>query len=149
MSKSPCKTQTSFRMIHVILWLLISAATGCNSKVTPPPKPSSVPANAVWAGGPDGGSFIECDVDAEHNVNRCLAYNEFTGDVTGEAFSNCRGPLALPVWTNCVSMRSTVKESIWKKACSSQHNPSVRLRSLEIQSLLVACLSPALMQDHL
>lgn len=81
----------SLRMIRVTIWLLISSLTGCHSKVTPPPKPPLVPANAVWAGGPDGGSFIECDVDAEHNVNRCLAYNESTGDVTGGGFFQLSG----------------------------------------------------------
>ncbi len=26
----------------------------------PPPRPASVPAAAVWAGGPDGGAWIQC-----------------------------------------------------------------------------------------
>jgi hypothetical protein len=91
MSKCPRKTQSSAGMIGVTIWLLISSVTGCSSNVTPPPKPSLVPASAVWAGGPDGGSFIECDVGAQHNVNRCLAYKEFTGDVTGGGFFQLSG----------------------------------------------------------
>ncbi len=92
MSKSSYKTESSIRRIRVVILLLILAAAGCSSKVTPPPKPALVPSNAVWAGGPDGGSFIECDVDAEHNVNRCLAYNESTGDVKGGGFFQLSGP---------------------------------------------------------
>ncbi len=65
----------------ILFCLLASAAVGCKSKVEAPPKPSLIPAAAVWAGGADGGRFIECDVDEKHNVNRCLAYNDSTGDV--------------------------------------------------------------------
>jgi hypothetical protein len=45
-----------------------------------------VPPFAVWAGGADGGSFFECDTDTSHNVNRCLVYNDRTGDVEGGGF---------------------------------------------------------------
>ncbi len=60
--------------------------TGCTSKVTAPSRPSVVPSVAVWAGGVDGGSFFECDTDTTHNVNRCLVYNDHTGDVEGGGF---------------------------------------------------------------
>jgi len=60
--------------------------TGCTSKVTAPPRPSSVPTSATWAGGVDGGSFFECDTDTTNNINRCLVYNDHTGDVAGGGF---------------------------------------------------------------
>ena len=60
--------------------------TGCTSKATAPTKPSGVPPIAVWTGGVDGGSFFECDTDTAHNVNRCLVYNDHTGDVAGGGF---------------------------------------------------------------
>jgi len=149
MSKNPCATQMSLRMIRVTIWLLISSLTGCHSKVTPPPKPPLVPANAVWAGGPDGGSFIECDVDAEHNVNRCLAYNESTGDVTGGGFFQLSGSARAARSDELRFNAFDGTGSILKKACSSQRSTSVRLRFLRIQSSLAACLFPAVMQDHL
>lgn len=76
---------------RIILCLFLSTAIGCKSKVEAPPKPPLVPAAAVWAGGPDGGSFIECDVDEKHNVNHCLMYNDFTGDVEGGGFFQLKG----------------------------------------------------------
>lgn len=30
--------------------------------------------------------FFECDTDTAHNVNRCLVYNDHTGDVAGGGF---------------------------------------------------------------
>ena len=34
----------------------------------------------------DSGCFFECDTDTAHNVNRCLVYNDYTGDVAGGGF---------------------------------------------------------------
>ena len=65
----------------IILCLLTMTTIGCKSKVEAPPRPPLVPATAVWAGGVDGGDFFECDVDEKHSVNRCLIYNDSTGDV--------------------------------------------------------------------
>jgi hypothetical protein len=64
---------------------------GCKSTPQAPARPSLVPQTAVWAGGVDGGSFIECDVDSTNDVNRCLAYNEYTGNVEGGGFFQLSG----------------------------------------------------------
>ena len=73
--------------LHVAVCLIaLVFDSGCTSKATAPAKPSGVPPNAVWAGGVDGGSFFECDTDTTHNVNRCLVYNDYTGDVAGGGF---------------------------------------------------------------
>jgi hypothetical protein len=45
----------------------------------------------VWAGGVDGGNFLDCDVDTAHDVNRCLVYNDATGDVAGGGFFRLSG----------------------------------------------------------
>ena len=42
-------------------------------------RPSGIPPNAVWAGGPDGGSYFLCTVDSGRNVNPCTIWNEETG----------------------------------------------------------------------
>ena len=47
----------------------------------PKQRPNRVPKDAVWAGGPDGGSYILCDMDHEHDVNHCSVWNDFTGDL--------------------------------------------------------------------
>jgi hypothetical protein len=79
------------KVARIILYLLISAAVGCKSRVEAPPRPPRVPSTAMWAGGADGGSFIECDVDQKHNENRCLIYNDSTGDVEGGGFFQLLG----------------------------------------------------------
>ena len=53
---------------------------GCN-RVSPPVSPKGVPSEAVWAGGPDGGSFILCDFDSVKNVNHCKVWNDFNGQL--------------------------------------------------------------------
>jgi hypothetical protein len=73
-------------------WLLVLALSACTSKPAAPRKPSLVPNTAVWAGGVDGGSFFQCDADTERNVNRCLVYNDQTGDVEGGGSFQLSGP---------------------------------------------------------
>jgi hypothetical protein len=40
-----------------------------------------VPVQAVWAGGLDGGSFVTCEIEAVRKTNKCVVYNDFTGQV--------------------------------------------------------------------
>jgi hypothetical protein len=82
------------RMKHSLsglMLLLALALSACTSKPAAPTKPSLVPNTAVWAGGVDGGSFFQCDVDTQRNVNRCLVYNDYTGDVAGGGFFQLSG----------------------------------------------------------
>jgi hypothetical protein len=44
----------------VTLGILLLAFTGCTETVTPPPRPANVRESAVWAGGVDGGAWIDC-----------------------------------------------------------------------------------------
>ena len=44
-----------------------------------PVRPPGVPANAVWAGGPDGGRWVSCSTVGE--TNNCVVYNDHTGEV--------------------------------------------------------------------
>ena len=50
----------------------------------PPPRPSGVPAQAVWAGGMDGGSYILCDISSSRDVNHCTVWNDSTGRMEEE-----------------------------------------------------------------
>ena len=60
--------------------LLAGFHSGCYP-VHPPAKPKGVPNEAVWAGGPDGGAFVFCDVDSTKNVNHCNVWNDSNGQL--------------------------------------------------------------------
>ncbi len=64
----------------------IAAAHVPKPEPKPPARPPLVPISAVWAGGWDGGNFFECSVDEKHDVDRCLVYNDSSGDVEGGGF---------------------------------------------------------------
>lgn len=64
-----------------MLVLLLSVFHANCYRFSPPAKPNGVPTEAVWAGGPDGGSFVFCDVDLKRDVNRCNVWNDFTGQL--------------------------------------------------------------------
>jgi hypothetical protein len=63
-----------------VLIILSAILLGCYRKF-PPERPASVPSEAVWAGGLDGGSFISCEIDAARNVNICTVYDDSAGEV--------------------------------------------------------------------
>lgn len=68
--------------------VVLVACTACvtvSSTVTPPPRPKGLPAHAVWAGGPDGGSFIACTPSTTNDEKDPLAYDcEIFLEHTGE-----------------------------------------------------------------
>ena len=71
-------------MRHVILavFLLLSGlSVGCETNLAPR-RPKGVPGSAVWAGGPDGGSWIECKVALDQRGCFCTVYDEWTGEVS-------------------------------------------------------------------
>ncbi|MEM6287519.1 MAG: hypothetical protein AAF845_10215 [Bacteroidota bacterium] len=59
--------------------------TACNASYEPA-RPDGVPASATWAGGPDGGTFIECRDTEVDGVLDCTIYYDFTGDVWDQGF---------------------------------------------------------------
>jgi len=79
------------KLSAVFLTTILAGAIGCKSRPTAPSRPPIVPNAAVWAGGLDGGSFFECDVDSQNDVNRCIVYNDHTGDVVGGGYFRLRG----------------------------------------------------------
>jgi len=61
---------------------LLLLTMSCSSTITPPPRPASVPADAEWAGGGDGGSWILC----KHTTGPaydCSIYND-SGDLEAQ-----------------------------------------------------------------
>ena len=70
--------------------LLVSAFVGalgvaaCGRRGTPPPpRPASVPVDAVWAGGLDGGAFISCLAVGREPTNlfECVVFEDRSGHV--------------------------------------------------------------------
>jgi hypothetical protein len=58
--------------------------TACEIRDLPPIRHSNVPESAVWAGGVDGGSWIDCRFDDQGNVARCSIYDESTGELVAQ-----------------------------------------------------------------
>lgn len=54
---------------------------GSETEVVVPERPPSVPETAVWAGGVDGGAWIECSVELEQKANWCTIWSDQTGEV--------------------------------------------------------------------
>lgn len=75
-----------------LLMIGICFMTACATEPTVPPHPKSVPASAVWAGGTDGGAFIECSYDSETRLNKCTAYNDHTGEIETTGTFKIAGP---------------------------------------------------------
>jgi hypothetical protein len=59
---------------------------GCEIPVVAPPRAPGIPATAVWAGGIDGGAWLECAVDTEHDANWCLVWNEQAGTLMARTY---------------------------------------------------------------
>jgi hypothetical protein len=57
-------------------------AVACGEEVTAPKRPAIVPATAVWAGGSDGGAWLDCTaIEPTSKRYRCTTYEENAGEV--------------------------------------------------------------------
>jgi hypothetical protein len=65
-------------LIPIVVAALL--VVGCSRRISSPPRPSGVPADAVWAGGADGGSFIKCAFDSATGLDLCSVFNDYTGE---------------------------------------------------------------------
>lgn len=74
---------------------LLSALTAavlvvaCTSEVESPKRLPSIPADAVWVGGRDGGAWILCRDDGARNF--CTIYNDASGEIWVKAFFVLQG----------------------------------------------------------
>ena len=50
----------------------------CDGKVEPPPRPTNVPTEAVWAGGADGGDWFACRLETGARYD-CSIYSDHDG----------------------------------------------------------------------
>jgi hypothetical protein len=60
------------------VWLML--LPGCN-RIHAPARPEGVPRSAVWAGGVDGGAFVDCAPSHNGEPNPCTVYDDGTGGV--------------------------------------------------------------------
>ena len=83
----------SVRTSRVIHWQLLHASyligalalSACQCDYTPERLPS-IPETAVWAGGADGGAWIECFLDMEKSANWCTVWDDRNGHVRARTF---------------------------------------------------------------
>jgi hypothetical protein len=76
-------------MIGIIGRSLLFAAVLClppvacqqGSEIEPPPRPRSVPAKALWAGGLDGGDFIVLSPAKAAGTYSARIYNDHSGEL--------------------------------------------------------------------
>jgi hypothetical protein len=69
------------------------AACGCDTGAQGdvPPRLPTVPSDATWAGGKDGGAWIRCEVDLEQAANWCTVWSDQTGEVSARTLFVLRG----------------------------------------------------------
>ncbi len=69
--------------IFFVFLMLVAVALACISckREAVHRRPTGVPESAIWAGGVDGGAFIECVLPASSKTNACTVYGDSTGDV--------------------------------------------------------------------
>jgi hypothetical protein len=75
---------TTTKLPAAIAFSLLVAACG-ERGTNAPPRPASVPPAAVWAGGVDGGAWLDCrELPGAPGRYRCAAYDDYTGSVWAE-----------------------------------------------------------------
>jgi hypothetical protein len=63
-----------FVIVLFALFLGAAVILGCKRKEVP--RPPGLPSSAIWAGGEDGGSFIDCTPSRSGEPNECTVYDE-------------------------------------------------------------------------
>ena len=70
-----------------MLAVFILGIVSCReSKWAPSKRPSAVPKDAIWAGGPDGGVYVyvRCEVDRRSNSDICTTWNDYSGEIVDQ-----------------------------------------------------------------
>jgi len=76
-----------------------------NSEINPPDKLQSIPSEAVWVGGIDGGAWYLCKKISSYKAD-CIIYNDNTGEVWESGiFSTKNGSLEEIDFLNSKSYR--------------------------------------------
>lgn len=73
-----------YRVVQALFLMCLGAILyegGKRLAEMPPSRPSHVPSAATWAGGRDGGPWINCMPTGRQNVLRCDVYGHLSGTV--------------------------------------------------------------------
>jgi hypothetical protein len=73
---------------HAAIAAVLLASWACSGV---PPRPAGVPRAAVWAGGTDGGVWIDCRVSIADNVDVCDVYDDHSGKKRNSGMWRLRG----------------------------------------------------------
>lgn len=68
-------------MFRVLALFIVGLSFGCGKIEMPPARPPSVPPSAVWAGGEDGGAWIDCQFDPDVEADFCSVYFDRSGEL--------------------------------------------------------------------
>lgn len=68
-----------------------------STEPTPPPRPSGVPAQAIWAGGIDGGDFIVLSPATGDGIYLAKIYNDHSGDLEFSGKLRLKGSITVPI----------------------------------------------------
>ncbi len=128
--------------------------------IVPPERPENVPVTAIWAGGRDGGAFIEClrAIETNHCFD-CVVYFDYSGDIwMREIFCPDEGAITIDslrkvyggydgIWISLKDGRQLVplvnrdlnsaqeKEWYFDQVDSGWHMESFRLRRYEQETI--------------
>lgn len=69
----------------------LGSLVGCQAKVAAPPRPATVPASASWAGGADGGAWINC-TPLDTGRFACVVFDDDRGTVWARGEYLLQGP---------------------------------------------------------
>ena len=69
----------------ILFAFFLTSIVACKGSLTPPPRPHSVPLDAVWAGGAEGGSWIQCVLAKPQDaVYQCKVWEDYEGSVNAQ-----------------------------------------------------------------
>ena len=71
-------------MNKIFLITLFIIFISCNTEIKQPERPKNVPKTAIWEGGTDGGTWIQCDSTNTDNIFYCKIFNDFDGTLLSE-----------------------------------------------------------------
>lgn len=61
--------------------LVVASMTACEQEMNPPQRPNGVPDSAVWGGGADGGSWLDCTPADRPQSYMCSIYWDTDGSL--------------------------------------------------------------------
>jgi hypothetical protein len=82
--KVGCAYRVAAKLTFGVVAILSAFSTRAES-CQMPERPSSVPSDAVWAGGSDGGSWVLCSPIAREGSFRCKIFDDYLGHLITDA----------------------------------------------------------------